>query len=34
LTQEKLLMSLRPGSEKVLINIINNDIYRRHNNIS
>jgi hypothetical protein len=27
-------MSLRPGSEKVLINIIKDDIYRRHNNIS
>jgi hypothetical protein len=28
------LMSLNPGSEKVLINIIKDDIYRRHNNIS
>jgi hypothetical protein len=34
LTQEKRLMSLKPGSEKVLINIIKDDIYRRHNNIS
>jgi hypothetical protein len=34
LTQEKRLMSLRTGSEKVLINIIKDDIYRRHNNIS
>jgi hypothetical protein len=34
LTQEKRLMSLNPGSEKVLINIIKDDIYRRHNNIS
>jgi hypothetical protein len=27
-------MNLRTGSEKVLINIIKDDIYRRHNNIS
>jgi len=33
LIQEKRLMSLKPGSEKVLINIIKDDIYRRHNNI-
>jgi hypothetical protein len=34
LIHEKRLMNLKPGSEKVLINIVKDDIYRRHNNIS